>query len=290
MFVNLSYVRSGFSDKLRVITFHIALNNLLKLRKSFIIYETKNFQCPFKFVDYCKIIGHRFIKAKKKYFKSNIFMNSYNSEIKLENCKENNPFKNIDNYKLLNEWKLSYKKLAPNKKLKKKINQIKLPKKFISLHVRSTDRIIDFRRVLIDLQLKDMFFEFQLKKFVENISKIIKNKTKIKNVYVASDEQKSKNRIIENLKNNGFKVYYNNCIFNHNFRQTNGEDFLVDLFALSKSKIIFSTVGGGVPFTAHLLSGERIKIIKFVNQINLFIFLRLFVLIIFYLKRLKSRF
>ena len=138
--------------------------------------------------------------------------------------------------------------------------------------------------VLFFLAIRIIFFD----KY--EFPKIIKNKTKIKNVYVASDEQKSKNRVIKNLKKNGFKVYYNNCTFNNNFRQTNGQDFLADLFALSKSKIIFTTVGGGIPLTAHLLSGERIKIIKFVNQINLFIFLRLFVLIIFYLKRLKSRF
>jgi hypothetical protein len=290
MFIDLSYIKSGFSDKLRVITYHIALNNLLKLKKSFNIYEKKNFQCPFKFVDYCKIRQHKFTKIKKKNLKSNISMNSYNSELNLANCKTNNPYKNIDNFRLLNEWKLSYKKICPNNNLQKKINQIYLPNKFIGLHIRSTDRIINFRRFFIDLQLKDMFFKFQLKYFEKNISTLIKKKTSIKNIYVASDEQKSRNKVIKNLKNDGFKVYYNNSRYNNNFRKTNGKDFLIDLFSLSKSEIIFTTVGGGVPFTAYLLSNKSIKIVNFVNQINIFIFLRLFVLIIFYLKRFKSKF
>ena len=98
MFVDLSYLKSGFSDKLRVLTFHIALKNLLKLRNPLIIFEKQNFQCPFKFIDHCKIYRHKFIKIRKKYFlKSNIIMNSYNSEISLQNCKKNNPYKNIDN-------------------------------------------------------------------------------------------------------------------------------------------------------------------------------------------------
>jgi len=290
MFVDLSYLKSGFSDKLRVLTFHIALKNLLKLRNPLIIFEKQNFQCPFKFIDHCKIYRHKFIKIRKKYFlKSNIIMNSYNSEISLQNCKKNNPYKNIDNNKLLNEWRVSYKKLIPNKNLQKKINKICLPKKLIGIHLRTTDRMIDFKRIIIDLQLKDMFFKFQLRHFEKKISKIIQKETNIKNIYLASDENKVKQSVSKNLRNKGFNVYTNNSKYYNNFRKTNGEDFLVDLFCLSKSNIIFTTVGGGVPFTAHLLSNKGIKIINFVNQLNFFIIIRLLVLIIFYLKRLKSK-
>ena len=290
MFVDLSYLKSGFSDKLRVLTFHIALKNLLKLKTPLIIFEKQNFQCPFKFVDHCKIYRHKFIKIRKKYFlKSNIIMNSYNSEISLQNCKKNNPYKIIDNNKLLNEWRVSYKKLIPNKNLQKKINKIGLPKKLIGIHLRTTDRMIDFKRIIIDLQLKDMFFKFQLRHFEKKISKIIQKETNIKNIYLASDENKIKQSVSKNLSNKGFKVYTNNSKYYNNFRKTNGEDFLVDLFCLSKSNIIFTTVGGGVPFTAHLLSNKGIKIINFVNQLNFFIIIRLLVLIIFYLKRLKSK-
>jgi hypothetical protein len=179
--------------------------------------------------------------------------------------------------------------LIPNKNLQKKINKIYLPKKLIGIHLRTTDRMIDFKRIIIDLQLKDMFFKFQLRHFEKKISKIIQKETNIKNIYLASDENKIKQSVSKNLRNKGFNVHTNNSKYYNNFRKTNGEDFLVDLFCLSKSHIIFTTVGGGVPYTAHLLSNKGIKIINFVNQLNFFIIIRLLVLIIFYLKRLKSK-
>ena len=76
---------------------------------------------------------------------------------------------------------------------------------------------------------------------------------------------------------------------NSKFRKTSGEDFLIDLFCLSASKIIFTTIGGGVPYAAQLLSNKKTKIINWVNQINIFIFLRIIVYFIYYLKRLKFR-
>ena len=54
MHIDLSKISSGFSDRLRAITFHIALSKFI-YAKSFTIYEKKNIQCPFRFADYCKI-------------------------------------------------------------------------------------------------------------------------------------------------------------------------------------------------------------------------------------------
>jgi hypothetical protein len=293
MLVDLSHVKSGFSDKLRVVTFFIALKKLLKLNFFLNVYEKKNFQCPFRFIDFCKVKNFRLTKIKyisNKIRDNNIIMNSYNSEINITNCKKHNLFNNINNYKLLDKWKLSYKDIVPNSALKKKIKKINLPKKFVSVHIRSTDRIIKFNRIILDLQLKDMFFNFQLKKFEENLNDLIKKNTSIKSIYIASDEEEFRKKIIENLKKKNYKVYYNECMYsNSKFRKTSGEDFLIDLFCLSASKIIFTTIGGGVPYAAQLLSNKKTKIINWVNQINIFIFLRIIVYFIYYLKRLKFR-
>lgn len=293
MLVDLSHIKSGFSDKLRVITFFIALTKLLKKNFFFNMYEKKNFQCPLKFVNFCKVKNFRLKKIQyigNNIRDNNIIMNSYDSEISIINCKKHNIFKNINNNKLLNEWKLSYRDIIPNITLKKKIKMINLPEKFVSVHIRSTDRIIKFSRIILDLQLKDMFFNFQLKKFEKNLNCLIKKNTDIKNIYVASDEEELKKKIIENLKKKGFKVYYNNCDYDHNnFRKTKGKDFLIDLFCLSGSKIIFTTIGGGVPYTAQLLSTKKIRIVKWVDQINVFIFLRILVYVVYYLKRLKFK-
>ena len=61
-----------------------------------------------------------------------------------------------------------------------------------------------------------------------------------------------------------------------------GEDFFVDLFCMSKSNFIFSTIGGGVPFTAHLLSGRKNKVLIGLIRYNKFFLIRCLVLIIYF--------
>ncbi len=67
MIVDLSNIYSGFSDKLRAIAFHIALNKLKKNSSNvFYVYEKKTKECPFRFIDYCRIEKIKIIKIKKK--------------------------------------------------------------------------------------------------------------------------------------------------------------------------------------------------------------------------------
>ncbi len=289
MIVDLSKIKSGFSDKLRAITFFIALSKFKKI-KYFNVYEKKNYQCPFRFVDYCKIKKIKIKKINKNLKdKNKIIFNSFNSEINIKNCKLANNFSNqINNKILLSEWKNSYKKIYPNYSLKKKIDKIKLPKNFISVHIRSTDRVIKFRNILKDTQLKDMIVDFQLTKFPSMIVKFLSKHSKCKNVYISSDQKNLKNKIIYDLKKENYKIYFNNCSYkDSSYRKTNGEDFLIDLFCISKSKYVFSTVGGGVPFTAYLLSGKKCKVYNWLDEFNRFYFLRVFILLIYYLKRIK---
>ena len=58
-------------------------------------------------------------------------------------------------------------------------------------------------------------------------------------------------------------------------RQTNGNDFIVDLFCLAGSKIIISSTGGGVPSTAQLLSRKKINIINYLDEKNIFYFIKI---------------
>ena len=188
MIVDLSNIYSGFSDKLRAITFHIALNKLKKNSSNvFYVYEKKTKECPFRFIDYCRIKKIKIIKIKKKR-KSLVNLTSFNTEITLKNAIQNNPFKSINNNSLFKEWKNAYKKILPGNKIIKKINEIKLPKNFIGLHLRTTDRTLTFENIF-NIQFKDTIFDFQLEYFKKNISQILKKETKIKNVYIASDSK-----------------------------------------------------------------------------------------------------
>ena len=68
----------------------------------------------------------------------NIKMDPFNSSISIETCKKHNT-DNLNNAKLLEEWKSTYKILIPKKKFKKKINKISKKKKS-SLHSLENNR------------------------------------------------------------------------------------------------------------------------------------------------------
>ena len=55
MFVNLTKISSGFSEKLRVITYFIALVVLLKKKKFLNILDRKTIECPYYFNNHFKI-------------------------------------------------------------------------------------------------------------------------------------------------------------------------------------------------------------------------------------------
>ncbi len=288
MIVDLSNIKSGFSDKLRAITFYIAFNKLNKKKRSkiFYIYEKKTKECPFRFVDYCKIKNIKIIKLKNKKV-SNIYLSSYNTELCLKNAIKNNPLKTINNQSLFEEWKKSYKNILPGKIIKKKIKKKKLPTNILGLHLRTTDRTLNLSKIF-NIQFKDTIFNFQLEYFKKNIEKILQKETKIRNIYIASDSKKIKNYIIVKLKEKKYSTFYNNAVFKKGFRKTSGEDFLIDFFSLLKCNIILSTVGAGVTQSIFLINQNRT--INWNNQINRFIFFRLLSLTIIFLKRAKKTF
>ncbi len=285
MIVDLSNIYSGFSDKLRAITFHIALNKLKKNSSNvFYVYEKKTKECPFRFIDYCRIKKIKIIKIKKKR-KSLVNLTSFNTEITLKNAIQNNPFKSINNNSLFKEWKNAYKKILPGNKIIKKINEIKLPKNFIGLRLRTTDRTLTFENIF-NIQFKDTIFDFQLEYFKKNISQILKKETKIKNVYIASDSKNIRDFIIKKLKKDNYKVFVNKSKYKKGFRETTGEDFLIDFFSLQRGKVVLSTVGAGVAQSIFLM--KKIEIINWNNQFNKFVFIRLVSLLLIFLKSLKN--
>lgn len=288
MIVDLTHIKSGFSDRLRAITFHIALNNLNLKSKSkiFYIHEKRTKECPFRFIDYCKIKNIKIIPLKKR-IKSSVILNSYNTEINLKNTVKNNPYKSINNISLLREWKKSYKKILPGKKITLSIDKIKKPKNLIGIHLRTTDRTLKLKNI-INIQFQDTIYDIQLEYFKKNIDKIIRENTSINNIYVASDSKVIKNYIIKRLKDKKYNVYYNNSIFTRKFRETSGKDFLIDFFTLLKCELILSTVGAGVTKSIYLM--KKKKIINWNNKVNRFIFLRIFSLLLIFLKKIKKFF
>ena len=273
MIIDLSELTDGFSSKLRVISYFLATIKINKLKKKIYIYEKKNNESPYLFTDHCLIKDFKIIKLKKKP-KTTILFNPYNNVAELKKLKSDNFIDKKKNkiFNLIAE--LYYKNFAPNKRIQKKINKINLPTNFIGIHVRSTDRTVNIKNCIKNIQFMEMIFDFQIKNMIKNINNFIKLKSKINNIFICSDDKfNKKNFFIELIKKNN--VYSNQSKFKTSkFRQTRGIDFITELFCLSKSKIIISTVGGGVTKAAYLISGKKIKIYKWTNIFNLFLFLK----------------
>jgi hypothetical protein len=177
----------------------------------------------------------------------------------------------------------------PRKSIENKIKKFRLPKNYVSIHIRTTDRVIKFKNIVSKLYHKDLIFNSQLNYFEKNIINFIYKYSKIKNIFISSDQKIIKNKIINKLLKNKFKVYYNKASYSKKFRSTSGDDFVLDLFCMAQSKLIFTTTGGGVPYTAELISGQKLKTISFINELNVYYIFRLFILFIYYMKRLKVK-
>jgi hypothetical protein len=285
MIIDLSGLTDGFSSRLRVISFFLAIIKIRKLKKKLLIYEKKTKECPFLFADLCKVIGFKLFKLRKKP-KNSIRFNSYNLDA-LRSLKEKYDIKIHNNQKFILLANSLYKNFIPKNKIHQKISKLKLPKKFISIHIRTTDRTLNIKNCLSTIQFPEMIFDFQINNMLNNLPNFINSKIKIKNLFICSDDKYIKDKIIKKLNKN-FNIFSNNTSYKINkFRQTNGIDFLTEFFCLSKSQIIISTVGGAVPNSACLISKKKIKIYKWTNNFNYYIIFKLIVLLIFFIKRFK---
>jgi hypothetical protein len=287
MKIDLSELTDGFSSKLKVISFFLAVIKIRKLKKILYIYEKKTKESPYIFVDHCLVKNFKLIKLKKRPV-TKILFNPYNYDRELRKLKSSNFIHQNKKFNLTAN--LSYRNFIPNEQIQKKINKINLPKNFIGIHIRSTDRVINKKNFIKKIQFMEMIFDFQIDQMLKNINNFIKFKSKVKNIFICSDDKFYKIFFIKELKKM-YNVYLNQSKFQKlKFRQTSGIDFVTELFCLSKSKIIISTVGAAVTNAACLISKKKIKIYKWTNIINLFFIIRVTVVIIFFLKRAKSFF
>jgi hypothetical protein len=263
MLIDLQKLDTGFCDRLRQITFCIALAKLKRI-KTLSIYEIKNKECPFKFIDYCTIKNIKIIELKKNlHSNASIQMTPYNSSLSLANCILHNPYKEIDNKLLLSEWIKSYKDIIFSNVIKKKVkNVINKKTNFIGIHIRLTDKVVTlFNKIKYSFE-KDLITISEYDYLKKNLIKYLDRNFTAKNVFIASDDKKAKKDLLKIFLRSKYNFFYNDIKFTNKFRQTTGVDFLIDLLVLSKSKGILTT-GGNVSLTASLISAKKIKIYNY---------------------------
>ena len=291
MIINLQKMNSGFCDRLRPITFGIMLSRLnsTKIKKINII-ERKTKECPFLFTNLCEIRNFKTKRLKKNIENKSIYtMNPYNSEITIKNLIQHMPYRINNSKKFIKMWENSYKFIYPVETISKKINDLNLPKNYIGIHIRSTDKVLSLFSRFFEIPSKSSITKLQLNLFLKNLPYLVRKNSRYKNIYLACDDKKIKEIAKKYLKKHRYNVYENKGkYFLKRMRQTNGKDFLVDLFCLAKSKIIISSTGGGVPSTARLLSKKKIKIINYLDEKNIFYLIK-FINYFFYNIRKKIK-
>lgn len=262
MYVDLTNMNSGFCDRLRQLTFCIAYEKLQNKKIKLInIYEKKNSECPYYISELINIKGYKLRNVKKKKIQA-IRMDPFNSDISIENCLKYNS-KKLNNVKLLKMWKKAYQIIEPKKKTMTSLKSILKHKKYVAVHIRLTDKMVNLSDYIFELPKKDVIYKNQFKEFLEHIQLIIPKKYKY--IYISSDESIYKEKI-KKLLNNKYKFIDRKINYNKNkLRQTSGDDFMIDLFSISKSSLIISSTGGNVPYTSHLISGLNQDYIKWVN-------------------------
>ena len=280
-------MHSGFCDRLRSITFGIMLSKVfIKNKNSIKLIENKSKECPYLFTDLCEIKKFKIKKLKKNSSLKPLFlMNPFNSEISIKNLIKHLPYKYNNLTKLIDLWKDSYKIIYPKRKVLKKIKKLKLPKKYIGIHIRVTDKLVPLYTQLFEIPTKSTISHLQLRMFNKYLPSMLSKYAKNKNVYIACDDQKTKIKFTNLLNKKGFQVFFNNNkFFKNKFRQTNGEDFVTDLFCLSRAELIVSSTGGGVPLTAQMLSQNKTKIINYNQKKNIFFIIKILNIFIYYLR------
>lgn len=262
MYVDLSKMYSGFCDRLRQLTFCIAYEKLQNRKIKIIeVYEKKNQESPYYISELIEIKNCKIKNVKKKKTKV-IKMDPFNSELSIKNCYKYN-YKKLDNIKLLKEWKKAYKIIQPKKKIRLKLNKILKNKKYVSIHIRLTDKLVNFKNHFLEIPSKDVIYPKQFEEFSSSIETLIPKKFKY--IYLSSDENIYRKKIKKKLINK-FKFIERNIKYKKGkLRQTSGEDFIIDLFAMSKSSLIISSTGGNVPYASNLISGLKQNYIKWIN-------------------------
>ena len=141
-------------------------------------------------------------------------------------------------------------------------------KNLACIHSRITDKHLSLFDFLLEIPNKDVIFSYQINDFYKNVFNFIPKK--IKNIYISSDEEFSRNKLIRNLKTN-FKIIGDKPIFKKNkLRQTSGKQFIIDLFVMSKCKFLISSTGGNVPLTATLISDRKISYLKWTKTRDIY--------------------
>ena len=253
-------IRNGFCDRLKLLTFYIAAATF---KKDPVLYikEEKSHAGPFEFLEFCEIEG---LRAEPWYEGVNDkaleidygFEPSIKPSLKFVRCNKPKDF-DITDKGFLKLWINCYKRVRPITRIRQKIDTLGVGSDCLGIHIRMTDKFVP---KVIDCITPYAIVPSQLRK----INKIIEEEAQGSmsgnsggRAYLASDSGEWNAIWSDKLRKMGCKVISNGSHYSKDhFRETSGEDFITDLFSLSRCGRLIGTVDSGVVICAAYINGS----------------------------------
>lgn len=247
MYLSLEFFQTGICDRLRAFTFTVAMakiNNDFTLN----VYENASYECPDRIIDLFDVNGFELKSLSGRGECGPILMTPFNSFPCLDTVNLHlSPSLKYSPEQFLAEWLSSYRLLRPKPEFKSV--QCALNSYYdLGVHIRCTDRLAKRpgNGVITRRQLTKFIYEYLPSK--------IESSENLNSVYLCSDSEDVLREAIDAIGERVPIAVNPLTRSKKGGRESDGVHFLYDLFSLSRAREVVSTVGGGVPMTANLIS------------------------------------
>ncbi len=254
MVVDLTGFASGFCDRLRQITFCIAVATLRNDRL-LSIRETPDPCCPFRFVDLCTVEGCEIRPWEPSAGPGEWQMDGGVFPGLPSVRRHKPPDVSLPDELFLQHWLESYQRLRPHPRLHTILEHLSVGPDCLGLHLRFTDKVRE------EAEARTVITPGQ-QQAVEAVAYRLlmdqRRRTGLRKVFLVADNAASKDAWARTLREAGCMVVMHAAAFDASrLRQTSGDDFAVDLFALARCRAIIGTTRSGVVRSATWMSGRR---------------------------------
>ena len=252
MIVDLSQMNTGVCDRLRAITCGMA-KGLLTGENCIYIYEKRTQECPELIINMFSFDGFHLIPLDASPSSEAFAMNPMNSFPSVQNAKVHmDPSSPFGSHHFLLQWMKAYGRISLKEKYRKMWYDLGFGNHIISygIHVRITDRLYD--KPAVDTITPNQYYDF-IHVYLPKMEARLRRKKQY--AYIASDSRAGYEDCLKILGDRVINQYDLQGWDEQNLRQA-PKLFPIDLYALSQSRSIVSTTGGGVPLTACLMAGK----------------------------------
>ncbi|HEX7705632.1 MAG TPA: hypothetical protein VF701_04145 [Thermoanaerobaculia bacterium] len=255
MIVDLTNQETGFCDRLRQVAFCIAVADLRGDRVLH-VKERLTPQGPFSFLGVCEVDGFEVRPWSADAGSADVAMR-VDGHPDLGSVRRYRPRGlGVDDARLLHLWLDAYRRLRPTPALQAKVDDIEVGAASIGVHLRWTDKVD------AAIHRKSWKIYPRERASIERaLSMLIRWRARGRTtpeVFLAADDRDAKEDWARRLRGEGFRVVMHEATFHPGaLRQTSGEDFIVDLFALARCGEILGTTPSNVVSTADWISGRR---------------------------------